>query len=146
MVGDEQEPDDIEWDKPFVYDYAPGKPEVGRFMKEIPEWLQKGLPRPSQNRHTVVSFKFSKKLTIVTIRDPWPSKYYHPSWGFDLVMVTNYWYRKKCCYLLFKRASSSKIINKDSYVSPHFWSSQGKRERQVKRCLLAPQIFKNVPV
>lgn len=61
MVGDEQEPDDIEWDKPFVYDYAPGKPEVGRFMKEIPEWLQKGLPRPSQNRHTVVSFKFFKK-------------------------------------------------------------------------------------
>lgn len=61
MVGDEQEADDIEWDEPFVYDYAPGKPVVGRFMKKIPEWLRKGNPRPSQNRHAVVSFKFFKK-------------------------------------------------------------------------------------
>ena len=36
MIGDEQEPDDTEWSEPFVYDYAPGNPEVGRFMKSIP--------------------------------------------------------------------------------------------------------------
>ena len=61
MIGDEQEPDDTEWSEPFVYDYAPGNPEVGRFMKSIPQWLSAGSPRPSKGRRTVVSFKFFKK-------------------------------------------------------------------------------------
>lgn len=60
MIGDEMEPDDIEWCEPFIYDYAPGKPEVGRFMKSVPQWLSSGSPRPSKGRHTVVSFKFFK--------------------------------------------------------------------------------------
>lgn len=61
MIGDEQYPDDIEWDDDFTYDYAQGKPTVGRFMKRIPEWLQTGSPRPEQRRKTVVSFKFFHK-------------------------------------------------------------------------------------
>ena len=61
MIGDEQEPDDTEWCEPFIYDYAPGKPEVGRFMKSVPSWLSSGTPRPSKGRKTVVSFKFFKK-------------------------------------------------------------------------------------
>ena len=58
MIGDEFEPDDIVWAEPFRYSYAPGNPVVGRMMREIPEWLQKGLPRPSQGRHAVMVFKF----------------------------------------------------------------------------------------
>ena len=47
MIGDEQEPDDIDWSDPLIYDYAPGKPMAGRYMAAIPEWLQNGKPRPS---------------------------------------------------------------------------------------------------
>ncbi|MBQ9641456.1 MAG: hypothetical protein IJV06_07840 [Bacteroidaceae bacterium] len=63
MIGDEQYPDDTEWGEMYKYDYAPGKPNIGRFMKAIPDWLSKGQPRPSQDRKTVVSFKFFEKDT-----------------------------------------------------------------------------------
>ena len=58
MIGDEQEPDDIEWSEPLVYEYAPGKPMAGYYMAAIPEWLKNGTPRPSQGRKTVGCFKF----------------------------------------------------------------------------------------
>ncbi len=58
MIGDEQWPDDVEWDQPFVYDYAPGRPVAGCFMKEVPQWLAQGLPRPEQHRKAVVTFKY----------------------------------------------------------------------------------------
>lgn len=61
MIGDEQEEDDVEWSDLFKYSYAPGSPAVGYFMKSVPEWLSKGLPRPSKNRKAVVSFKFYDK-------------------------------------------------------------------------------------
>ena len=61
MIGDEQEPDDIEWSEPLVYDYSPGKAEAGRYMAAIPTWLQNGEPRPSQGRKTVGCFKFFTK-------------------------------------------------------------------------------------
>ena len=61
MIGDEQEPDDIDWSDPLIYDYAPGKPMAGRYMAAIPEWLQNGKPRPSQGRKTVGCFKFFTK-------------------------------------------------------------------------------------
>ena len=60
MVGDEQEPDDVEWSELFRYTYAPGKPAVGRFMKAVPEWLSQGKPRPT-NRQAVISYKFFEK-------------------------------------------------------------------------------------
>ena len=58
MIGDEQEPDDIEWSEPLVYEYAPGSPVAGRYMASIPDWLKNGTPRPSKGRKTVCSFKF----------------------------------------------------------------------------------------
>ena len=58
MIGDELEPDDIEWSEPLVYTYAPGSPTAGRYMAAVPEWLEKGLPRPSKGRKTVGCFKF----------------------------------------------------------------------------------------
>ena len=62
MVGDEQEPDDVEWSEPVAFGAAPNSPTIGRFMKEVPEWLSQGQPRPS-NRKAVVSFKFFEKDT-----------------------------------------------------------------------------------
>ncbi len=58
MIGDEQEPDDLEWSEPLVYTYAPGKPVAGRYLTSNPDWLVKGLPRPSSGRKTVGCFKF----------------------------------------------------------------------------------------
>lgn len=58
MIGDEFEPDDIIWGEPSRYGYAPGSPLIGSTIKEVPEWLEKNLPRPSQGRHAVMSFKF----------------------------------------------------------------------------------------
>lgn len=63
MIGDEFEPDDVEWEDPEPYTYAPGNPLAGVSMKGIPEWLQKGLPRPSQGRHAVVNTKFFTRYT-----------------------------------------------------------------------------------
>ena len=62
MVGDEQEPDDVEWSEPVAFGAAPNSPTIGRFMKEVPEWLSQGQPRPSM-RKAVVSFKFFEKDT-----------------------------------------------------------------------------------
>lgn len=62
MVGDEQEPDDVEWSEPVAFGAAPNSPTIGRFMKEVPEWLSHGQPRPSK-RKAVVSFKFFEKDT-----------------------------------------------------------------------------------
>lgn len=50
MIGDEQEPDDIVWSEP-------GRGGRGQQMREVPEWLQKGWPRPSSGRKTVVIYK-----------------------------------------------------------------------------------------
>ena len=61
MIGDEQEDDDVEWAELKRYSYAPGSPSIGRFMKSVPDWLSKGLPRPSKNRKAVISFKFYEK-------------------------------------------------------------------------------------
>lgn len=58
MIGDEHQPDDIEWSEPLIYKYVPGSPVAGRFMKAIPDWLRNGTPRPSQGRKTVGCFKF----------------------------------------------------------------------------------------
>lgn len=58
MIGDEQEPDDIEWSEPLIYSFVPGSPVAGCFMKAIPDWLRDGKMRPSQGRKTVGCFKF----------------------------------------------------------------------------------------
>lgn len=62
MVGDEQEPDDVEWSEPVAFGAAPNSPTIGRFMKAVPEWFSQGQPRPSK-RKAIVSFKFFEKDT-----------------------------------------------------------------------------------
>ena len=61
MIGDKQEPDDVEWSEPFHFGAATGQPAVGRFMTRVPDWLKEQQPRPSQGRKAVVSFKFYEK-------------------------------------------------------------------------------------
>ena len=63
MVGDELEPDDVEWSDPVGFGAAQSSPGIGRAMKRVPEWLSKGLPRPSRGRKAIVSFKFFSKDT-----------------------------------------------------------------------------------
>lgn len=58
MIGDEQEPDDLEWSEPLIYNYAPGKPRAGCWLTSNPEWLVKGEERPSKGRKTVSCFKY----------------------------------------------------------------------------------------
>ena len=53
MVGDEQEPDDVEWSEPVAFGAAPNSPTIGRFMKEVPEWFSQGQPRPSKHKAIV---------------------------------------------------------------------------------------------
>ena len=62
MVGDEQEPDDVEWSEPVTFGAASKSPAIGRFMKAVPEWLSKGHPRPTK-RQAVVSMKFFEQTT-----------------------------------------------------------------------------------
>lgn len=61
MIGDEFEPDDLEWSEPLVYDYAPGKPRAGCYLTSNPEWLRNGTERPSKGRKTAGCFKFFTK-------------------------------------------------------------------------------------
>ena len=58
MIGDEQEADDVEWSDPLTYDFAPGRPSAGRYMKRLPDWLLGDGPRPSLGRKAVISYKF----------------------------------------------------------------------------------------
>lgn len=60
LIGDEQEPDDVElvpWDPPsrkggFAGDIP------GRGLKDLPDWLIQGTPRPSPRRYTFTSWRF----------------------------------------------------------------------------------------
>ena len=61
LVGDEQEPDDVEWTEPMIFGHAPGTPKAGRFMAKVPDWLANNWPRPSKGRKAVISFKFYEK-------------------------------------------------------------------------------------
>lgn len=55
MIGDEQEPDDTEWEEPSR---RSDNKVLNVFMKEIPDWLKYNQPRPSKGRYTISSFKY----------------------------------------------------------------------------------------
>lgn len=63
LIGDEQEPDDMDlvlWNPPERKGgYAPGIP--GRGLKDLPDWLIHGTPRPSRNRLTFANWRFYPK-------------------------------------------------------------------------------------
>ena len=65
LVGDEHEPDDVEWGDKLYYDYVPGRPYIGRYMKVIPDWLNSPSKRPSKDRRTLVNFNFFTSETPI---------------------------------------------------------------------------------
>ena len=65
LIGDEQEPDDCVWSPEEVWPGIGATPDekvaIGRPLKEIPQWLIAGQPRPSAGRFTFVTWNFYKK-------------------------------------------------------------------------------------
>ena len=62
IIGDEQEPLDVEMvkvDDPRKGGYAAGL--CGTGLKDLPDWLIKGEPRPSKGRYTFVNWQFYTK-------------------------------------------------------------------------------------
>ena len=62
IIGDEQEPPDVEMvkvDDPRKGGYAAGL--YGAGLKDLPDWLLKGEPRPSKGRYTFVNWQFYNK-------------------------------------------------------------------------------------
>jgi hypothetical protein len=62
IIGDEQEPLDVEMvkvDDPRKGGYAAGL--YGTGLKDLPDWLIKGEPRPSKGRYTFVNWQFYTK-------------------------------------------------------------------------------------
>jgi hypothetical protein len=53
LIGDEQEPPDCEW--------LPGHQGHGAYLKEFPEWLVKGQPRPSKGRYCFTTWNYFTK-------------------------------------------------------------------------------------
>jgi lysophospholipase L1-like esterase len=57
MIGDEQEPEDMEWGPKRTHfsDFT------GRSLLAFPDWFVKGQPRPSQGRKTFTTWNYFKK-------------------------------------------------------------------------------------
>jgi hypothetical protein len=53
LIGDEQEPADMEW--------LPAHLEGGQYLKEFPDWFVKDQPRPSKGRYTFTTWNYFKK-------------------------------------------------------------------------------------
>jgi len=59
MVGDEQQPDDCEWNPP----YTRCNDATGQSLKHIPDWVWTGGPRPQKGRYTFTTWKFYNRDT-----------------------------------------------------------------------------------
>ncbi|RNL56628.1 glycosyl hydrolase [Pedobacter jejuensis] len=53
LIGDEQEPADMEW--------LPGHMNSGSFLKEFPDWFLNNKPRPSKGRFTFTTWNYFTK-------------------------------------------------------------------------------------
>ncbi|MCZ4222579.1 glycosyl hydrolase [Pedobacter rhodius] len=53
LIGDEQEPADMEW--------LPGHMNSGSFLKEFPDWFLNNKPRPSKGRYTFTTWNYFTK-------------------------------------------------------------------------------------
>lgn len=57
LIGDEQEPDDLEW-TPLI---RLGAIESGRALLRVPSWINNPTTRPSKGRITFTTFKHYRK-------------------------------------------------------------------------------------
>jgi hypothetical protein len=55
LIGDEQQPADIQWGEPAIYNH---KLPEGRPLAAFPEWLISGQPRPSGKRYTFTTWNY----------------------------------------------------------------------------------------
>jgi hypothetical protein len=60
LIGDEQEPDDLEWGESGPWRHG-DQTKVGKPLKKVPEWVDAGKPRPSSGRFTFTTWKFYEK-------------------------------------------------------------------------------------
>ena len=58
LIGDEQEPPDIQWGAP---QFNPAKLYKGQPIEALPGWLLRSTPRPSSGRRTFCTWNFVKK-------------------------------------------------------------------------------------
>ena len=57
LIGDHQQPEDCEWYPPWIFDLGANF-YVGRHLKQLPNWLLEGQPRPASGRHTFTTYDF----------------------------------------------------------------------------------------
>jgi hypothetical protein len=55
LIGDEQQPADIQWGQPAIYNH---KSAEGRPLVAFPKWLVSGQPRPSAKRYTFTTWNY----------------------------------------------------------------------------------------
>ena len=55
LIGDEQEPDDVEWIPGQYFTYT------GKYMKEFPDWFLNNTQRPSKNRYCFTTWNYFDK-------------------------------------------------------------------------------------
>jgi hypothetical protein len=60
MIGDEQEPPDLQWGKNVMMKWH-GDHDAGRPLLELPDWLAQGKPRPSKGRFTFTTWNYYDK-------------------------------------------------------------------------------------
>jgi len=53
LIGDEQEPSDMEW--------LPADHGAGWYLKEFPDWFLNKTPRPSKARYSFTTWNYFKK-------------------------------------------------------------------------------------
>jgi hypothetical protein len=60
LIGDEQQPADVEWGRKVPYPPDP-KLTSGRRLQSVPEWFKNNQPRPSSNRYTFTVWSHFEK-------------------------------------------------------------------------------------
>jgi len=65
MIGDEQEPPDLEWGKNMTMKWVGKNHEAGRPLLEMPDWLAQGKPRPSKGRFTFTTWNYYDKDSLL---------------------------------------------------------------------------------
>lgn len=61
MIGDEYEPDDLEWGEERYFKYVNPNPKVGRNLQAVPDWVRQNKQRPSAERITFSIIDFFDK-------------------------------------------------------------------------------------
>jgi hypothetical protein len=61
MIGDEQEPTDLQWGKNVMMKWVGAEHNTGRPLLELPGWVARDTPRPSKARFTFTTWNYYDK-------------------------------------------------------------------------------------